>query len=52
MKANLGNGTDLGNPYGLQVKVSAGIGMGHDSPTSHLQNESKNIVFGPELSEL
>ena len=52
MKANLGNGMDLGNPYGLQVKVSAGTGTSHDSPTRHLQNESKNIIFGPELSEL
>ena len=43
---------DLGSPYGLQVGESAGTGTGHDSSTRHLQNESKNIIFGPELSEL
>ena len=30
----------------------AGTGTGNDSPTRDLQNESKNIIFGPELSEL
>ena len=48
----LGNGMGLGNPYGLRVGVSAGTGTSSDSATRYLQNESKNIIFGPELSEL
>jgi hypothetical protein len=29
-----------------------GTGMSNDNPTRDLQNESKNIIFGPELNEL
>ena len=46
------HGMGSGNLYGSQVKISAVMGMGHDSPTRHPQNESKNIISGPELSEL
>ena len=48
----LGNGTGSGNPYRLQVGVLAGMGMGSNSTTRHLQNKFKNIIFGPELSQL
>ena len=46
------HGMGLGNPYGSQVKISVVTGTGHDCPTRHPQNESKNIISGPELSEL
>ena len=48
----LGNGMGMGNPYGSWVKISAVTDTGHDCPTYHLENESKNITSGPELSQL
>ena len=50
--AILGNGMGSGNLYESQVKISAVTGTGHDRPTRHFQNESKNIISGPELTEL
>ena len=48
----VGNGKGWGNPRGSRVRVCAGTGTGNDSPTRKLSNESKNIFFGQELSEL
>ena len=41
-----------GNLYESQVKISVVTGIGDDRPTRHFQNESKDIISGPELSEL
>ena len=38
------------NLYRSQVQVSAGMGMGHESQTHQLSNESKNHVFGLVLT--
>ena len=49
---SIGNSKGWGILHGSQVWVCTDMGTGNDSPTRDLQNESKNIIFGPELSEL
>ena len=40
------------DPCGFLRWVMASIGMGHESHTRELSNESKNIIFGPKLNEI
>ena len=51
-ECHLGNNVGLGKLQGLQGRVLLGQGMGSNSPTHKIQNETKNMQNEPELTEL
>jgi hypothetical protein len=50
--AQLGFGTGLSNPDGLQVWVWGDAGTGDNSPIWDVQNKPKNMIFGRKLNEI